>query len=91
MDDDPAPVVEWLPVLAKALGAPPPRHAPVWLGKLLAGSIAVSMMTEARGSSNAKAKRELGWQPKYSSWRQGFAALGAAAEPAKAATGGGAV
>ena len=88
VDDDPAPVGEWLPVLAGALGAPPPRHAPVWLGRLLAGSIAVSMMTEMRGSSNAKAKRELGWQPRYSSWRAGFAELAAAAEPARAATGG---
>lgn len=88
VDDDPAPVSEWLPVLAKEVGAPPPRHAPVWLGRLLAGSVAVSMMTDMRGSSNAKAKRELGWQPKYSSWRQGFAAL--APKPAKAATAGGA-
>jgi nucleoside-diphosphate-sugar epimerase len=76
VDDDPAPVCEWLPVLAEGLGAPAPRHAPVWLGTLLAGKIAVSMMTEMRGSSNAKAKRELGWQPRYSSWRDGFVALG---------------
>ncbi|HKN92708.1 MAG TPA: NAD(P)-dependent oxidoreductase [Thermoleophilaceae bacterium] len=73
VDDDPAPVSEWLPLLAKAVGAPPPRHVPVWLGKLLAGTLAVSMMTEARGSSNAKAKAELGWTPRYPSWRQGFA------------------
>lgn len=89
VDDDPAPVSEWLPVLAEALGAPPPRHAPVWLGKLLAGSLAVSMMTEARGSSNAKAKRELGWQPRYRTWRDGFVALGL--RPATAVTAGGAV
>jgi nucleoside-diphosphate-sugar epimerase len=86
VDDDPAPVREWLPLVAAAVGAPPPRHVPVWLGRLLAGPLAVSMMVDARGSSNAKAKRELGWQPKYSSWRQGFgvpasasAATGAAA------------
>jgi nucleoside-diphosphate-sugar epimerase len=76
VDDDPAPVSEWLPVLADALGAPPPRHVPVWLGRLLAGKLAVGMMVEARGSSNAKAKRELGWQPRYRSWRDGFVALG---------------
>jgi nucleoside-diphosphate-sugar epimerase len=76
VDDDPAPVGEWLPVLAQGLGAPPPRHAPVWLGTLLGGKIAMSMMTEMRGSSNAKAKRELGWQPRYRSWRDGFVALG---------------
>ncbi len=88
VDDDPAPVREWLPLLAKAVGAPPPRHVPVWLGRLLAGSLAVSMMTEARGSSNAKAKAELGWQPRYPSWRQGFKAI--APERATAATAGGA-
>ncbi len=65
-----------------------PRHAPVWLGKLLAGSLAVSMMTEMRGSSNAKAKRELGWQPRYRSWRDGFIALGL--RPATAVTAAGA-
>jgi nucleoside-diphosphate-sugar epimerase len=58
--------------VAAAVGAPPPRHVPVWLGRLLAGPLAVSMMVDARGSSNAKAKRELGWQPRYSSWREGF-------------------
>jgi nucleoside-diphosphate-sugar epimerase len=71
-DDDPAPVGEWLPVLSDAVGAKPPRHVPAWLGRILAGKIAVSMMTEMRGSSNAKAKRELGWQPRYASWRDGF-------------------
>ncbi|HEY7631585.1 MAG TPA: NAD(P)-dependent oxidoreductase [Thermoleophilaceae bacterium] len=72
VDDDPAPVGEWLPVLSDAVGAKPPRHVPAWLGRILAGRIAVSMMTEMRGSSNAKAKRELGWQPRYASWRDGF-------------------
>ncbi|HEX6459695.1 MAG TPA: NAD(P)-dependent oxidoreductase [Thermoleophilaceae bacterium] len=72
VDDDPAPVREWLPVLADAAGAPPPRHVPVWLGRLLAGELVVAMMTETRGSSNAKARQELGWAPRYPSWRQGF-------------------
>jgi nucleoside-diphosphate-sugar epimerase len=73
VDDDPAPVREWLPALAGALGAKPPRRIPRWLGRLVAGEVATRMMTEARGASNAKAKRELGWQPRYASWRQGFA------------------
>ncbi len=73
VDDDPAPVREWLPVLASALGAKPPRRIPRWLGRLAAGEAAALMMTDARGASNAKAKRELGWQPRYASWRQGFA------------------
>jgi nucleoside-diphosphate-sugar epimerase len=72
VDDDPAPVSEWLPYLAEAVGAPAPRHVPVWIGRLFAGEVGVSMMTSARGSSNAKAKRELGWQPRWASWRQGF-------------------
>jgi nucleoside-diphosphate-sugar epimerase len=72
-DDDPAPVREWLPVLASALGAKPPRRVPRWLGRLAAGETATLMMTEARGASNTKAKRELGWEPGYASWRQGFA------------------
>ena len=72
VDDEPAPVREWLPVLASALGAKPPRRIPRWLGRLAAGEAATLMMTESRGSSNAKAKRELGWQPRYASWRQGF-------------------
>jgi nucleoside-diphosphate-sugar epimerase len=72
-DDDPAPVREWLPVLASALGAKPPRRVPRWLGRLVAGEAATLMMTEVRGASNAKAKRELGWTPRYASWRQGFA------------------
>jgi nucleoside-diphosphate-sugar epimerase len=73
VDDEPAPVREWLPVLASALGAKPPRRVPRWLGRLAAGEIATLMMTEARGASNEKAKRELGWKLRYPSWRQGFA------------------
>jgi nucleoside-diphosphate-sugar epimerase len=73
VDDDPAPVREWLPVLANALDAKPPRHVPRWIGRLAAGEAATAMMTEARGASNEKAKRELGWTPRYASWRQGFA------------------
>jgi nucleoside-diphosphate-sugar epimerase len=73
VDDEPVPVREWLPVLASALGAKPPRRIPRWLGRLAAGEMTTLMMTEARGASNEKAKRELGWQPRYASWRQGFA------------------
>jgi nucleoside-diphosphate-sugar epimerase len=73
VDDDPAPVREWLPVLASALDAKPPRRIPRWLGRLAAGETATFMMTEVRGVSNEKAKRELGWTPRYASWRQGFA------------------
>jgi 2-alkyl-3-oxoalkanoate reductase len=72
VDDEPAPVREWLPVLADALGAKPPRRFPVWLARLFAGAPGVLMGTEARGASNAKARRELGWAPRYPSWRQGF-------------------
>jgi len=72
VDDDPAPVSEWLPALAAALGAKPPRHVPRWLGRLLAGEAAIMMLTESRGASNAKAKREFGWAPRYASWRTGF-------------------
>lgn len=71
-DDDPAPVREWLPALAEALGAKPPRQVPVWLARLIAGQVPVLMGTDARGASNAKAKRELGWTLLYPSWRQGF-------------------
>ena len=74
VDDDPAPVREWLPVLAQALDAKPPRRFPTWLARLLAGEAAVVMGTEARAASNAKAKRELGWTPRYPSWRKGFPA-----------------
>jgi nucleoside-diphosphate-sugar epimerase len=72
VDDDPARVADWLPVFAASLGAKPPRHVPAWLGRLAAGEAAVVMMTQSRGSSNAKAKRELGWRPEHPSWRQGF-------------------
>ena len=72
VDDDPAPAHEWLPYLAECLGVKPPMHAPAWLGRLLAGQMAVMLMTEARGAANAKAKRELGWAPRYASWREGF-------------------
>jgi nucleoside-diphosphate-sugar epimerase len=71
-DDEPAPVREWLPALASALDAKPPRRIPRWLGRVAAGEMATLMMTEARGAANAKAKREFGWQLKYPSWRQGF-------------------
>ena len=73
VDDEPAPVREWLPVLASALGAKSPRRIPRWLARLAAGEAATRMMTDGRGASNAKAKRELGWQPNYASWRVGFA------------------
>jgi 2-alkyl-3-oxoalkanoate reductase len=73
VDDDPAPVREWLPVLASTLGAKPPRRVPRWLARLAAGEAATVMMTDVRGASNEKAKRALGWQPRYPSWRQGFA------------------
>jgi nucleoside-diphosphate-sugar epimerase len=72
VDDEPAPVSEWLPHLAACAGAKPPRRIPAWLAKLLAGDMVVGMMTEGRGFSNAKAKRELDWEPRYPSWRQGF-------------------
>jgi nucleoside-diphosphate-sugar epimerase len=72
VDDEPAPVSEWLPYLAACAGAKKPRQVPRWLARLLAGEFAVRMMTEGRGFSNAKAKRELGWQLRYPSWRQGF-------------------
>ena len=74
VDDEPAPVREWLPVLAKALGARPPRHVPRWLGRLIGGEGAVMAATESRGASNAKARKELGWTLRYPSWRQGFTA-----------------
>jgi nucleoside-diphosphate-sugar epimerase len=72
VDDEPAPVSEWLPHLALCAGAKPPMRLPVWLARMLAGDFAVTMMTEGRAFSNAKAKRELGWQLRYPSWRQGF-------------------
>ncbi|HEY2259295.1 MAG TPA: NAD(P)-dependent oxidoreductase [Solirubrobacteraceae bacterium] len=71
-DDEPASVAEWLPALAAALGAKPPRRVPVWVGRLAAGEVGVSMMTRIRGIANEKAKRELDWSPAHPSWRQGF-------------------
>ncbi len=65
VDDEPAPAREWLPVLAEALGAKPPRHFPVWLARLFAGELGVMLGTKSRGASNAKAKRELGWELRY--------------------------
>jgi 2-alkyl-3-oxoalkanoate reductase len=84
VDDEPAPVREWLPVLAKALGAKQPRRVPVWLARLVAGGAAVMLGTDARGASNAKARRELRWEPRYPSWRQGFPAVYAAMDSADA-------
>ncbi len=72
VDDEPAPAREWLPYLAQCAGAKPPRRIPAWVARLLAGEMAVDMMTAGRGFSNAKAKRELGWELRYPSWRQGF-------------------
>jgi nucleoside-diphosphate-sugar epimerase len=72
VDDEPAPASEWLPYLAACAGAKRPMRVPVWLARLLAGDQAVVMMTQGRGFSNAKAKRELDWEPRYPSWRQGF-------------------
>lgn len=72
VDDEPARVSEWLPVLARGAGAKPPLHVPVWLGRLAGGEVTVSMMTQIRGCSNAKAKAELGWQPIWPTWREGF-------------------
>ena len=72
VDDEPAPAREFIPAIAEAVGAKRPLHVPAWLGRLVAGEVAVTMMTEARASSNARAKRELGWQPIWPSWRDGF-------------------
>ena len=72
VDSDPAPVTDWLPYLARAAGAKPPLRVPAWLGRLLAGEFVVTQMTSARGSSNEKARKELGWEPRYASWREGF-------------------
>ena len=82
VDDDPAEVAVWLPELARVIGARPPYRVPAWLGRLAAGEVGVRMMTEQRGSSNAKAKRLLGWQPVYASWRDGFRSGLAAARAA---------
>jgi nucleoside-diphosphate-sugar epimerase len=83
VDDEPAPVREWLPVVAEVLGAKPPRRSPRWLARLVAGEALVMMGTESRGASNAKAKRELGWELRYPSWRQGFVAAYASTAPAE--------
>jgi 2-alkyl-3-oxoalkanoate reductase len=72
VDDDPAPVAEWLPELARDVGAKPPMRLPVWLAGLAVGEPGISLMTRVRGASNLKAKRELGWRPRYPSWREGF-------------------
>ncbi|GIK77892.1 MAG: NAD(P)-dependent oxidoreductase [Thermoleophilia bacterium] len=80
VDDDPAPVREWLPYLARVLGAKPPRHLPAWVGRLTAGEHGVILMTAIRGASNAKAKRELDWVLRYPSWRQGFKELAIGAD-----------
>jgi nucleoside-diphosphate-sugar epimerase len=81
VDDDPAPVREWLPAVAELLGAPRPMHLPAWVGRLAAGPAAVRMMTQIRAGSNERAKRELAWKPTYPSWRDGFAAELRAAAP----------
>jgi 2-alkyl-3-oxoalkanoate reductase len=86
VDDEPASVAEWLPFLARAIGAKAPYRVPRWIGRLAAGETGVSMMTQVRGSSNVKAKRELGWLPAWPSWRQGFrGGLGAAVPQRQAA------
>jgi 2-alkyl-3-oxoalkanoate reductase len=81
VDDEPAPVSEWLPVLADVLGAKPPRHVPRWLARLVAGEAVVMMGTDSRGASNAKAQRELGWELRYPSWRQGFVSVYGSTSP----------
>jgi nucleoside-diphosphate-sugar epimerase len=78
VDDDPAQVAEWLPALARQLGAKKPMRVPRFVGRLLAGAVGVMFMTEVRGASNAKARRELGWEPAHRSWREGFASSSAA-------------
>lgn len=82
VDDDPAPVAEWLPALAQELGAKKPIRVPRFIGRLFAGEAGVVMMTELRGASNAKAKRELAWRPAHPSWRQGFAAFASSPQTA---------
>jgi 2-alkyl-3-oxoalkanoate reductase len=84
VDDDPAPVREWLPAVAAAIGAPRPRKVPRWVARLM-GEHLVALMCEVRGASNAKARSELDWAPRWPTWREGFAALGATREPARAA------
>jgi 2-alkyl-3-oxoalkanoate reductase len=90
VDDEPVEVATWLPALAEVVGAKPPRHVPVWIGRLAAGDVGVSMMTRIRGASNAKAKRELGFAPRNPSYREGFAnGLGDAPIPASSVAGSG--
>ena len=72
-DDEPAAVAQWVPAVAQIVGAPAPRRVPAWLGRLLVGEVGISMMTQIRGISSARARRELGWEPVYASWRDGFA------------------
>lgn len=72
VDDEPAPASEWLPYLAECVGAKQPMRLPAWVGRLAAGEVAISMMTRTRGSANDRARRELGWQPRWASWRDGF-------------------
>jgi nucleoside-diphosphate-sugar epimerase len=72
VDDEPAPAAEWIPALAAAVGAPPPRHVPRWVGRLAAGEVGVTMMTASRGASNERAAQVLGWTPRWPSWREGF-------------------
>ena len=74
VDSDPAPVAQWLPYLAGVAGAKAPLRLPAWLGRLLAGEFAVAQMTSSRGFSNEKARKELDWEPRYASWREGFRA-----------------
>ena len=74
VDDEPAAVAEWLPALAQAIGAPKPWHVPTFVGRMFAGEPGIVIMTEMRGASNAKAKRDLGWEPRHPTWREGFAA-----------------
>ena len=74
VDSDPAPVADWLPYLARVVGAKPPLRVPAWVGRLLAGEFVVTQMTTVRGSSNDKARKYLGWEPRYASWREGFRA-----------------
>jgi nucleoside-diphosphate-sugar epimerase len=85
VDDEPAPVREWLPAIAAAIGAPPPRRFPRWVARLM-GEHVVALMCEVRGASNAKARRELDWAPRWATWREGFAALGATGAPGRAAS-----
>jgi 2-alkyl-3-oxoalkanoate reductase len=85
VDDEPAPVSQWLPYLASSLGVKPPMRAPAWLGRMLGGELVVEWMTQGRGASNEKAKRELGWTPAYPTWRDGFPAWAETFKPGKAA------